>query len=251
MTHNLRFAEGSIDNEDYDEEDLEYDGEVYDESLSKEEIMEDLKAKRYARKKEKIVPFADLKNVKSKFENLNSDGDTSSGPKPKRYITPPRLKALYEIENTPTERAEGVVGANDKMEDVKPKAGFIRSRKEAFASALEQEGKEARKDQISDIAPGSAKSAAAMFNMSQEERWKRRLENIENSGITIEGEIVEKGLAQARLAMFNDANNNDAKEKITSVGEADSEIFQSARGVAKDRMNMFNNLEQQGKFFSL
>jgi len=52
----------------------------------------------------------------------NSEGGDRSGPKPVRHITPPRIKALYEIENTPAERAEGVVGANDKIEDIKPTA---------------------------------------------------------------------------------------------------------------------------------
>ena len=85
----------------------------------------DLKAKRYARKKEKILPFADMNNVMSKFENMNCNSDDRSGPKPPRHITPPRLKALYEICNTPAERAEGVVGANDKIDDVKPQEVII------------------------------------------------------------------------------------------------------------------------------
>ena len=135
----IRFAEGSIDNEYYGEGE-DYGEDEHEEGVCKEEVAEDIRAKRYARKKEKIVPFADLKNVKSKFENIGRE-EEAGGPRPKRYITPPRLKALYEIENTPTERAEGVVGAGDKVEDVRPRAGFIRSRKEAFASALgEQEG---------------------------------------------------------------------------------------------------------------
>ncbi len=111
-----RFNDGTFD-EDEDEE-----GEAYEEgeAMDMGEVQADLRQKRYARKKEKIIPLADINNVRAKFQNLNSS--ESGERKPVRHITPPRIKALYEIENTPAERAEGVVGANDKIEDVKPTA---------------------------------------------------------------------------------------------------------------------------------
>lgn len=235
-----KFNDGLVENEEefYDEEEMYEDNDI-----SREEFLADMKERRAARRKEKVVPFAELNNVKSKFENMGQNTQ-KTGPKPPRHITPPRLKCLYEIENTPAERAEGVVGANDKVEDVKIREGLIRSRKLAFANQLEQDNNEKKNQILEDIAPGSTKNAKALFQAQQEDRWFKRLEKIENSGITLEGEIVEKGLAQARLAMFNE----EAPEKMhtPSVSEADSEIFQSASGIAKDRMNIFKNLEAQG-----
>lgn len=81
------------------------------------------------------------------------------------------------------------------------------------------------------------------------DRWANRLKNIENSGITIEGEVVEKGLAQSRLAMFNDEPQTTFH--TPTVTELDSEILQSAAGIAKERMNLFKNLETKGKHFFL
>ena len=233
------------------ENDEEYvEEEEYEESeLSQEDYVADMKAKRYARRKEKVVPFAELNNVKSKFENLGQNTNDRTGPKPVRHITPPRLKALYEIENTPAERAEGVVGANDKVEDVKIREGLIRSRKQAFANQAGQDLSGKKQNLTDDIVPGSAKNAMAMFQQCQEDRWSNRLQKIENSGITLEGEIVEKGLAQARLAMFNE--DTPDKFQPATVSELDSEIFQSASGIAKDRMNMFKNLEDKGRLIRI
>lgn len=79
--------------------------------------------------------------------------------------------------------------------------------------------------------------------MFAEDRWAARLKNIEKSGITLEGDIVEKGLAQERLAMFSDEGQIHFHKP--TVTEQDSEILNSAKGLAKDRMNIFKHLEQK------
>jgi len=80
--------------------------------------------------------------------------------------------------------------------------------------------------------------------MFAEDRWAERLRKIEKSGVTLEGDMVEKGLAQERLAMFSDEGQVHFHKP--SVAELDSEILESAKGLAKDRMNLFKSLEKQG-----
>jgi hypothetical protein len=195
-----------------------------------------------------------MNNVMSKFEKAihQTEDEQPHAPKPIRSITPPRRGAnKIEIENEPQPRAADVVSAFEKIEDTLPQQGFIRSRKEQFSSP--GEATEQHKTHITDdIMFGSAKQTAAIFANSeqqQNERWLNRLKTIEKSGITIEGELAEKGIAKSRLALFNDPNavvsTQQHPSHILPVNELDSEIFQSASGIAKERVNLFKNLEQQ------
>ncbi len=118
--------------------------------------------------------------------------------------------------------------------------GFIRSRKQAFAHNSELDQQTHKPNLSEEIVAGSAKNTAAMF---AEDRWAERLRKIEKAGVTLEGDIVEKGLAQERMAMFNDEGQIHFHKP--SVAELDSEILESAKGLAKDRMNLFKNLEKQ------
>jgi hypothetical protein len=196
-----------------------------------------------------------MNNVMSKFEKItNETHDTANqAPKPIRCITPPRRGAnRIEIENTPQERSADVVSAFEKLQDTLPQQGFIRSRKEQFSSnssSSEHNTNSTQRHEELQVQAGSAKQTAALF--SDNERWANRLKSLEKSNITIEGELTEKGIAKSRLALFNEPNqlqNNENTQlcsHILPVNELDSEIFKSASGIAKERMNLFKNLEQQ------
>lgn len=223
------------------------------------------------------IAFADLNNVKNKFESIANDtGEVPSTPKPLRSITPPPDGAARtEIENEPMQRPANVVSVYEKVEDALPAAGYTRSRKEIFASAsspsqddqkqvpprvksitpprdealkrvLKEQTPERNEnvvresDRIDDILPnaGAIKQTAAMFTNSS-----ARLKSIERSGISIEGELAEKGIAKSRLALFNDPNA--LQSSTVSTTELESEIIKNASGIAKERLNLFKNLEQQ------
>ena len=226
------------------------------------------------------VPFADLNSVKSKFENLN---DSSSGnanePKPVRCITPPRDPSSYkfEIENEPMQRPANVVAAFDRVEDVKIETGLIRSRKEIFSSFATDAAGDNQVPNVRSITPpreentrrvlkestpernenvsretdkktdfvvssGHAKQRAAIFTNGTA---STRQKSIERSGITIEGELAEKGIAKSRLALFNDPNAVAQQQSSSvSVAEQELEAFKTS-AIAKERLNLFKNLEQQ------
>lgn len=82
------------------------------------------------------IPFADLNNVKTKFEKIGeSANDVPATPKPVRSITPPPEGVnTGEIENEPMQRSEDIVSVYAKVEDHLPDAGYARSRKELFDS---------------------------------------------------------------------------------------------------------------------
>ena len=191
-----------------------------------------------------------MNNVMSKFEKIGHESEQPHAPKPIRSITPPRRGAnRVEIENEPQQRAADVVSAFEKIEDTLPQQGFIRHRKEQFSSPhtdnIDHKSATAATD---DIAFGSAKLAAAMFAngvTEGNERWANRLKSIEKSGISLEGELAEKGIAKSRLALFNETANPGQQQATHLLNEADSEIIRSASGIAKERVNLFKNLEQQ------
>ncbi len=129
-----------------------------------------------------------------------------------KAITPPREEAVVRVlkETTP-ERNENVIRETDRRDDILPSAGSI-------------------------------KQTAAMFANT-------RQKSIERSGITIEGELTEKGIAKSRLALFSDPNAIAAQQREQgqlSAAELEMEaIKNAASGVAKERLNMFKNMEQQ------
>jgi hypothetical protein len=213
-----------------------------------------------------------MNNVKEKFEKISQEPDTPVEPKPKRQITPPREGAdRIEIENEPMQRPAEVVSVYERLDDVLPESGYIRSRKEIFAS-VNQNTVDDSKPRIKSITPpreeamrrvlkeretperddseyrnddvlpsaGYAKEKAAIFASGA-----ARQKSIERSGITIEGELAEKGIAKSRLALFSDPNAIGQDSKKVCTAELESEIIKNASGVAKERLNLFKNLEQQ------
>jgi hypothetical protein len=215
-----------------------------------------------------------LNNVKTKFEQIaNTSDQTLDQPKPLRRITPPREGAdRVEIENQPMQRSADVVSAYEKVEDTLPDSGYIRSRKEIFSNnesdqksaepprvkSITPPREEATKrilkeltpernenvvresDRSEDILPqaGQIKQTAAMF-------LTNRQKSIERSGIVIEGELTEKGIAKSRLALFNDPNAITNQNQNVSTAELEQEYIKNASGIAKERLNLFKNLEQQ------
>jgi hypothetical protein len=217
--------------------------------------------------------------VKNKFENYESQQQTNA-PKPMRSITPPRAgQDRSEIENEPTKRAPEVVSSTDKNAELLPESGIARSRKEMFqhiadtSSSLNNDSTSGRgqvkaitppRDEIvrrvlKEVTPdrnenviresdrnedklpsaGTAKQTAAMFASSSLSK------SIERSGIVIEGELAEKGIAKSRLALF--ANNQATAGQSTpnkDTSDIDNDI-RNASGIAKERLNLFKNLEQQ------
>jgi hypothetical protein len=221
-----------------------------------------------------------MNNVKTKFENIGNESNESEqnpNPKPIRSITPPREGAdKVEIENEPMQRPSNVVSVYEKLEDKMPEEGYIRSRKELFDlvgssdSSSNNSGPRAIKaitpprediikrvlkektpernenviresDKKEDILPqaGQIKQTAAIFVSGSTSRQK----SIERCGITIEGDLAEKGIAKSRLALFNDPTALQSNTISTSELEAD--IIKNASGIAKERLNLFKNLEQQ------
>lgn len=88
------------------------------------------------------IPFAELNNVKTKFEKFGEQTEVPSAPKPVRSITPPPEGVnTGEIENEPMQRPEDVVSGYVKVEDKLPDAGYARSRKELFDSIGSSETK--------------------------------------------------------------------------------------------------------------
>lgn len=220
-----------------------------------------------------------MSSVKTKFEKI-ADGDSSvsSEPKPVRSITPPREGVAVEIENQPAARPADVVSAYEKLEDTLPDSGYIRSRKELFStisspdSSTSSDGGKPRiksitppreeacvrmlkektpernenvireSDRAEDVMPtaGQIKQTAAMFI-----NGASRQKSIERSGITIEGELTEKGIAKSRLALFSDPQAMSQQTNGSNT-EAD-DVIKAAKesGIAKERLNLFKNLEQQ------
>jgi hypothetical protein len=221
-----------------------------------------------------------MSNVKEKFERRGSDLSENHEMKPIRSITPPREGAnRVEIENEPAQRQADVVSNFEKVEDVLPSEGYIRSRKEMFSGSTDtSQSSPAGLPKIKAITPpredmiqrilkektpernenviresdktdeyvpeaGHAKQTAAIFTGGSSERGTR-LRSIERSGITIEGELAEKGIAKSRLALFNDPNAQFQTNTV-STAELESEIIKNASGIAKERLNLFKNLEKQ------
>ena len=200
-------------------------------------------------------------------------------PKPVRSITPPREGAdRVEIENQPMQRSSDIVSIYEKVEDNLPESGYIRSRKEIFTSSGSPETENKQIPRIKSITPpredivkrilkektpernenvvresdrqddilptaGQIKQTAAIFTNSNGNTNRKK--SIERSGITIEGELAEKGLAKSRLALFNDPNAIAQQSSNVSTTELESEIIKNASGIAKERLNLFKNLEQQ------
>jgi hypothetical protein len=199
----------------------------------------------------KKIAFAEMKDVKTKFEKREGGEEKQAvAPKPVRSITPPREGAnRVEIENEPQQRSADVISAYEKVADTLPDEGYIRARKEAFDAALNSpdkssaESSEQRRlaeDQLPTA--GQIKQTAAMFAATT---TTQRQKSIERSGITLEGELTEKGIAKSRLALFSDPNGMGKEHVTPSTAELEAELFRSASGVAKERMNMFKNMEQQ------
>lgn len=214
--------------------------------------------------------------MKTKFENIaNQPASDANAPKPLRSITPPREGAnRVEIENEPMQRSDDVVSVYEKLEDTLPESGYARSRKELFDSVAQSSSttsdgvprvksitpprEEALKrvlkettpernenviresDRNDDVLPsaGSIKQTAAMFTGRQK--------SIDRSGITIEGELLEKGIAKSRLALFNDPSALNQSTHSVNTTELESDIMKNASGIAKERLNLFKNLEQSG-----
>jgi hypothetical protein len=219
-----------------------------------------------------------MNNVKSKFENIgNESSEIEQNPKPVRSITPPREGAdKVEIENEPMQRPSNVVSVYEKLEDKLPEEGYIRSRKELFDSVgstdfsssisgprgikaitpprediikrvLKDKTPERNEnviresDKKEEILPqtGQIKQTAAIFVLGNGSRQK----SIDRCGITIEGDLAEKGIAKSRLALFNDPSA--LQSNTISTAELEAEIIKNASGIAKERLNLFKNLEQQ------
>lgn len=223
------------------------------------------------------MPFADLNNVKTKFESISMEtAPDSNEPKPIRCITPPREGAdRAEIENEPMARRADVVSVYERVEDTLPDAGYIKSRREIFSSVsspsigADTAGLRSKKsitpprddilkrvlkektperldnvtresDRSEDVLPsaGSIKQTAAIFNSGG-----ARQRSIERSGITIEGELTEKGIAKSRLALFSDPTALASSNQHAAQNNNEQELM-NASGIAKERLNLFKNLEQ-------
>jgi hypothetical protein len=222
-----------------------------------------------------------MRSVKTRFERFNHEDDddefNQQKPRPVRKITPPPEGAnRIEIENQPMERPTGVVSAYDKLDKVVVQDGYIRSRKEMFKP---EDGSKSTKprgikeitppredilkrvlkettpernenvihasDRTADVLPsrGNAKQKASMILNDSNSRSKA----IERSGIRIEGQLTEKGLAKSRAAIFSDPSTYNHAAGMTTT-EIEAEYFkQNVSGVAKERLNIFKNLEQQQK----
>jgi hypothetical protein len=221
-----------------------------------------------------------LNAVKNKFENYESQQQQANAPKPIRSITPPRDGLnKSEIENEPMQRAPEIVSSADRRDEPLPESGIARSRKEMFQHIADtsyasnnndsvtggsgrghikaitpprddivrrvlkevtpdrNENVTRESDRNDDALPsaGTAKQTAALFTSNSLHR------SIERSGISIEGELAEKGIAKSRLAMFaNNAQTTPSKDGL----DVDDDM-RNASGIAKERLNLFKNLEQQ------
>ena len=164
------------------------------------------------------------------------------------------------------QRQADVVGSNEKTQDILPESGLARSRKEMFQQVAENSSQQGEKirtitpprdekrifkektpernenvmregDRNDEVLPsaGTAKNTAAIFagtsNVS-------RAKSIERSGITLEGELTEKGIAKSRLALFNNLSTT------TSTSSANTNDTENISGIAKERLSLFKNLEQ-------
>lgn len=168
------------------------------------------------------------------------------------------------------QRPADIVSATEKREDILPESGYTRSRKELFqqqaASAIvtsdkprvksitppREDGRVLKErtperndnvireaDRNDEVLPsaGSTKQTAAIFANNNASLTK----SIERSGITIEGELTEKGIAKSRLALFT----NLATTQATQGQAAPAEELENVSGIAKERLNIFKSLEQQ------
>jgi hypothetical protein len=156
------------------------------------------------------APLPESGIARSRKEMFQNIADTSvnseKGTGRVKSITPPREECIKRVlkEKTP-ERNENVLRESDRLEDALPSAG-------------------------------TAKQTAALFTSSSLNKA------IERSGVTIEGELAEKGIAKSRLALFA----NGAPQQSTPTKEAnDDDDIKNASGIAKERLNIFKNLEQQ------
>jgi hypothetical protein len=215
-----------------------------------------------------------LNDVKTKFEQIATQSEEiSNQPKPVRSITPPREGAdRVEIENEPMQRPADLVSVFEKTEDTLPEQGYIKSRKEIFTNISKEEtNKDGERPRVKSITPpredkrllkeqtpernddviresdrkedilpqnGQIKQTAAIFTNSS-----TLSKSIERSGITLEGELAEKGIAKSRLALFNDPNALQ-QANIEKTTELEQDIIKNASGIAKERLSLFKNLEQ-------
>lgn len=104
----------------------------------------------------KKIPFAELNNVKTKFEKYSEQSnEMPTTPKPIRCITPPPEGTnTGEIENHPMQRQDDIVSSDAKYEDKLPDAGHSRSRKELFESiGTEQSSKGGELPRVKSITP--------------------------------------------------------------------------------------------------
>lgn len=219
------------------------------------------------------MAFTELNSVKSKFERGEEEQPLASEPKPVRCITPPREGAdKAEIENEPMQRPADLVSFADRTQEQLPESGIARSRKEMFqqsasdapsasTSALPRvksitpprEEKRVLKektpernqnviretDRAQEVLPsaGSARQTAAIFTSASANSLAK---SIERSGIAIEGELAEKGIAKSRLAMFSNLSASE-QPKEAPLTDLDPEM----KNIAKERLSMFKTLEQQ------
>jgi hypothetical protein len=165
------------------------------------------------------------------------------------------------------QRPSNIIGSNEKTQDILPESGLARSRKELFQQVAEnsQTGEKTRTitpprdekrllkektpernenvtreaDRNDEVLPtaGTAKNTAAIFAGNNVSRAK----SIERSGITIEGELTEKGIAKSRLALFSNLSTTQTSTTTTTTNGTDTE---NTSGIAKERLNLFKNLEQ-------
>lgn len=219
--------------------------------------------------------FTELNSVKSKFERAEEEAAAvASEPKPVRCITPPREGAdKAEIENEPMQRPADLVSFADRTQEQLPESGIARSRKEMFQQNASSDGvvatsalprvksitppREEKRvlkektpernqnviretDRAQEVLPsaGSARQTAAIFTSASANSLAK---SIERSGIAIEGELAEKGIAKSRLAMFNNLTTGSDQTKETPIADLDSEV----KNIAKERLSMFKTLEQQ------
>ena len=200
-----------------------------------------------------------------------------------RAITPPRnddtSATRVEIENEPMQRAAHVVSVFEKIEDALPAEGYARTRRDLFDAAVadststpkaaagarkqitpprdecvkrvlkeqtpERNANVVREsDKSDDALPNSAHIKEARAKFASGGGSSSRQKSIERSGISIEGELAEKGIAKSRLALFSDLASAGTPPSSSHV-DIDSDIIKSATGIAKDRLSLFKNLEQQ------
>ena len=156
-------------------------------------------------KAQEVLPESGLaRSRKELFQQVAAaENQTIAGEKT-RTITPPREEKRILKEKTP-ERNENVIREADRHEEVLPTAG-------------------------------TAKQTAAIFAGNNLSRAK----SIERSGITIEGELTEKGIAKSRLALFSNLSSTTTAT-IPSTNENAENI---SSGIAKERLSLFKNLEQ-------